>query len=1024
MSILKNKFFIGAALCILFIFGPILYVDASTSVSADLTANTTWDLAGSPYVLMHPITVPTGVTLTIDPGVIVTHDGDFAVYHDSIGMDVHGGNIIAEGTAEAAIVFDGFNIQIQYDTSIARLSHVLLKKIDVQWSSLVLSHALLEGLSVIGVGATATVDDVSLTGSPSGGLVSGSGSNLVMRNSSISNAYPNYDAAHIEAHVTFDNVLIESVSTCIHLSRSGAVDATNILIQNCKIGIASDINSGDTFDNNYLTLHHSEIAGNQIGLKLQNKPFLNVTGNSIHDNGVGAVYDRALMAVLKNNWWGNASGPYNTLSNPLGSGDSANEFISFVPWLTTAPFPSEYIKPAPPITGTPPDPTPTPTPIPDPVPQVQPARTPVLIVPGILGTELSDPSGKLWLNPLKNISDIGDQFMDPLQFNSDASPTDMNVSKGNVLGQVSYVGHQFFDYSDSLVKQFKDQNYTEGTDLFFFPYDWRYGVNDTIVEQLAQKIAAIKIQTGNSKVDIVAHSTGGLLVKKYAIEHPADNAIGKAIFVGVPNLGAPKAVKVLIQGDSFGVFLLADSEMKKIAQNLPVVYDLAPSREYYAKKGGYYKLLRSGLLDWTVEDLSRDETNARLVTSYSANQKAIAGADTLHTASFDNYDLRTSGIDLYAIDGCKTGTFGGVDEVRTSKSLLDILLGYGGLREVPGDGTVPLESAINLPVDEAHKFYALKADHAQMLGQDGIRQKILNILSGSTLDVSTGLITQDMAKCNLNGRAISIYSPLSIDVTDTNGNHSGLGSDGVSIENTIPNADYSIFGDHKFVYLPTDEGQTYTISIAGTGTGTFTLTDATIENNLTTSMQVFSEIPVTQSLKGSVLIGTVTKLVLDTDGDGTTDTTLVPSQVLGASESADFYPKEKIENKEIASIDTSADVPVVTSVVSAIVRSGPTPAPVPDTTGQLETGEVVPQNSSAPEPMVVATQASATVPVVVATVSPITEVVSTPKETIPEQVLAASAIQSGTTTKHSAEAVGVVLGIFGLATLIKFLIRK
>ena len=56
--------------------------------------------------------------------------------------------------------------------------------------------------------------------------------------------------------------------------------------------------------------------------------------------------------------------------------------------------------------------------------------------------------------------------------------------------------------------------------------------------------------------------------------------------------------------------------------------------------------------------------------------------------------------------------------------------------------------------------------------------------------------------------------------------------------------------------------------------------------------QVFSGIPVTPALTGSLDLGTVPTLALDTDGDGTTDETLEPSGTLDARDSQDFYPAQ------------------------------------------------------------------------------------------------------------------------------------
>nr|HPQ41063.1 right-handed parallel beta-helix repeat-containing protein [bacterium] len=55
-------------------------VHATTHVSGLISANTTWDLAGSPYWVDSDITVDTGVTLTIDPGVVVKMEYDHTLY--------------------------------------------------------------------------------------------------------------------------------------------------------------------------------------------------------------------------------------------------------------------------------------------------------------------------------------------------------------------------------------------------------------------------------------------------------------------------------------------------------------------------------------------------------------------------------------------------------------------------------------------------------------------------------------------------------------------------------------------------------------------------------------------------------------------------------------------------------------------------------------------------------------------------------------------------------------------------------
>jgi hypothetical protein len=90
---------------------------SGTEVSGHLTEDTTWTLEQSPYLVVGDVTVNSGVTLTIEPGVTV-------LIHSVLATDFNGydltqvggeaeakmirvnGRIVAVGTAEQPIVFD------------------------------------------------------------------------------------------------------------------------------------------------------------------------------------------------------------------------------------------------------------------------------------------------------------------------------------------------------------------------------------------------------------------------------------------------------------------------------------------------------------------------------------------------------------------------------------------------------------------------------------------------------------------------------------------------------------------------------------------------------------------------------------------------------------------------------------------------------------------------------------------------------------------------------------------------------
>lgn len=521
-------------------------------------------------------------------------------------------------------------------------------------------------------------------------------------------------------------------------------------------------------------------------------------------------------------------------------------------------------------------------------------KTPVLIVPGVTGTEMKKGDELLWADLGRMFGDVGDEFMDPLAFNNNLSPVDPNLTMGSIL-ESPFIGQHFYDL---LISEFEGQGYVEGESLFTFPYDWRYGVSGvmpdgkTNSDLLGEKINEILQQTGADKVDVVAHSMGGLVVKKYVMDNPADNKIGKAVFVGVPNTGAPKAVKGLIQGDNFGIPWLADSEVKKISANMPSAYDLLPSRQYYNVSGDSFieVVNRTDLFNTEIRNLNYEESKSFLTDDHGLNSLALTGAENLHTQDFDNFDMRTAGVDLYAIDGCKAGTLGKVIEVRAKDIFGGDYITYSKPKEVPGDGTVPLESATNLPIDQNNKYYALVAEHGKMVSQNGIRQEIVNLVAESSLPVPGSVVTQDISQCQLNGKAISVFSPIDIFVTDQDGNKLGLAEDS-SLMNEIPNADFEIWGEHKFVYLPTDNGQTYSVNIEGIGDGTYTIKTDEIQNSSVVATEVFSNLPVTAALVGQInLAGSATTLALDVDGDGATDQTVEASAILDAAQADDLTP--------------------------------------------------------------------------------------------------------------------------------------
>jgi hypothetical protein len=73
---------------------------------------------------------------------------------------------------------------------------------------------------------------------------------------------------------------------------------------------------------------------------------ISVTGSNISGNGSYGLDNRTGTQIdARSNWWGAASGPYEPVLNPSGTGDRINGLVLFDPWLTTlAPIAAAPIR--------------------------------------------------------------------------------------------------------------------------------------------------------------------------------------------------------------------------------------------------------------------------------------------------------------------------------------------------------------------------------------------------------------------------------------------------------------------------------------------------------------------------------------------------------------------------------------------------------------------------------------------------------------------------------------------------------
>ncbi|PIX91897.1 MAG: hypothetical protein COZ27_00355, partial [Candidatus Moranbacteria bacterium CG_4_10_14_3_um_filter_41_65] len=93
---------------------------------------------------------------------------------------------------------------------------------------------------------------------------------------------------------------------------------------------------------------------------------------------------------------------------------------------------------------------------------------------------------------------------------------------------------------DDLLETLKKDGYTDNKNIFLFPYDWRMSNVET-AKLLRTKIEEIKAQTEWPKVDIIAHSMGGLVAREYIGTLNGGGSIDQLITLGAPHNGSPKS---------------------------------------------------------------------------------------------------------------------------------------------------------------------------------------------------------------------------------------------------------------------------------------------------------------------------------------------------------------------------------------------------------------------------------------------------------------------------------------------------
>lgn len=739
------------------------------------------------------------------------------------------------------------------------------------------------------------------------------------------------------------------------------INCSNITVRNNAFAKNSRLYLG----NNHNTLVENEFSEKTLEITLdgssentiRKSDFNNIrllyssNNNKFYNNNIFADYNAVIIASSVNNIFyenlptgGNYWSLFSRCQDSNNDGICDSQYVINSSYNAVDKYP--YKKP---ISHEPPPP---------------PCCSSVMFLPGHQASRLykKDANGvdQLW-EPTNHNEDIEQLYMD-----ENGESVDSEIYARGVVDEIyGFAGNVYKGFMDSM-----DQFVADGSIKEWKPvaYDWRLplekiatdgvnlenGAHMDIVSEIERMAAASK--TG--KVTLIGHSNGGLLAKVLIDrlkEKGEEKLVDRLIMVGTPQLGTPKAMAALLHGDEtslLGGLILDGKTGRGFAENMASAYNLLPSREYFNDVQSpvaefdedvkniydFRSIYGDNISGWNEfkkfllgDNGARTEPAASDLDSPNVLRKKLLDESEATHEKLDSWQA-PEGMEVVQIAGWGLDTIRGIkyDDCdipfcpdKLSNLDRSILLAQDG------DGTVVVPSAVEMG-GEAERYYlnvknynkgylfglVRNRDHADILEVEPLQNFIKNIIKGDKTLTDFITTTKPEVKAEDKRLRFTLHSPVSIDLYDKNGNHTGLIKnlnfpDPKLFEEQIPNSYYLEFGEKKYAGAgdtPVD------IKLTGEDLGTFTFDVDRVAGDKVENTTTFSDIPVMKNTTANLSVSeTVSEMKIDVDADGQNDATFHPGEKISKADLLGIFEKivstlnvEKTEkNRLINKIDNA-----------------------------------------------------------------------------------------------------------------------
>ncbi len=383
---------------------------------------------------------------------------------------------------------------------------------------------------------------------------------------------------------------------------------------------------------------------------------------------------------------------------------------------------------------------------------------------------------------------------------------------------------------DDLVKSFKKNGFKENENFFAFPYDWRRTNKDTAI-LLKYKIKQVKEKTKISKVDVVAHSMGGLVAREYVENGDYKNDIDQLIFLGTPQKGSPKSY---LMWEAGGGFLKKQDRLlrhhlnheanekgyddlgKYVREKIPSVQELLPDYDYLVdteKNNELKKYFEGYPRNEFLEKLNEKENLTKLKNLQIINFVGKNGnSDTISKIKIKKKEVK---------DKWKHGYPNDFDNKN----------GDRGLIRNTGDGTVPLSSAMSIGANIEKEF---KVNHTALPTKT--QCEIIKELTGYFVDENVeeeDQVCKYIDKWDIpNMLLFQVFSPIDIQIIAPDGKRVGKNFETGGFYDEIEGAYYTGYDtDTEFVTIPNPIDGEYKVLTQGTSDGNYKIEATDISQN-------------------------------------------------------------------------------------------------------------------------------------------------------------------------------------------------